>query len=527
MNQQVMELYNRAIGALNRKQWREAWAMAQHILEAGEHGGVHFIAGVSAMELGQMRAAIVHLRRATQLSPQRADYAAQMARLLVALRAPQEAYEYADIAAGLAPEDAYTLDTLGVVFTRINEHSRALAAFSAAVEKMPGEPVFHYNHGTSLLFSGHIDEAETAYRQCLALAPGYWRAYTSLAGVRRWRTDDNNVDLYTKALDAASQSQDGCLYVNLALAKEQEDMGDYPSAFASYTRAKEPQRRLRNYDPATDRVLFEKLQAAFDGVPDFAGGSSRDEPIFIVGMPRSGTTLVDRIISSHSKVHSAGELENFPMMVKRLSGSRTNAVTDVETLTALDGLDWAALGEAYVESTRPGTAGFPHFVDKLPHNFLYVGHVAKALPAARIILLRRDPMDTCLSNFRQLFSQTSTVYDYSFDLLDTGRYYLLFDKLMAYWRQRLGDRLLEVRYEDLVEDQERETRRIIDFCGLDWEDACLRFEENTAPVATASVVQVRSKVTRDYMGRWKRYGEAVEPLARLLSSGGVLQPDRS
>ncbi|MEN5209065.1 sulfotransferase [Stenotrophomonas terrae] len=518
MSQQVMQLYARAVEALNRKQWREAWAVAQHLLESGvEHGGVHFVAGVAAMELGHMKAAIVHLRMATRISPERADYATQMARLLVALRAPQEAFQYAEAAAALEPEDAHTLDTLGVVFTRLNEHVRALEAFTAAVGKLPGEAVFHYNHATSLLFSGRIADAESAYRRCLELAPTYWRAYTSLANLRRWRSDENNVALYAQALELAGQSSEGCLYVNLALAKELEDVGDYPSAFASYTKAKDSQKSLRNYQSEKDLILFEGLREAFDGVGDVSPGAASEEPIFVVGMPRSGTTLVERIVSSHPDVHSAGELENFPVTVKRFSGTRTNAVTDIETMIALHGIDWKALGEAYVESTRPGTAGCSRFVDKLPHNFLYLGHIAMALPAARIVLLRRDSMDTCLSNFRQLFSLTSSVYDYSFDLLDTGRYYQMFDRLMRYWCDRLGDRILIVNYEDLVDDQEGQTRRIIEFCGLEWNDACLRFEENAAPVATASVVQVRSKVTRDYIGRWKRYGAAVDPLAQLLT----------
>lgn len=465
-----------------------------------------------------MQAALVHLRRSTQLSPHRADYAAQLARLLVSLRAFVEAHKYADIATEQGVEDAVTADTLGVVYSRLNEHSKALLAFEMATAKQPGNAVFQYNFGTSLLFFGRLDEAEKKYQRCLELAPDYWRAYTSLAQLRKWSVENNNIDFLESRLQHAEKSLDGLLYVNLALAKEQEDVGDHSAAFKSYVRAKSPQKKARGYSSARDEQIFNALRQGFDTVEDFSGGSDNQEPIFVVGMPRSGTTLVDRIISSHSSVYSAGELENFPIAVKRLSGTRTNSVADAETLSALADMDWAALGRSYVESTRPGTSGFPRFVDKLPHNFLYVGHIAKALPRAKIICLRRDPMDTCLSNFRQLFALSSAMYDYSFDLLDTGRYYLMFDELMAYWSSRLGDRMLEVRYEDLVEHQERESRRIIEFCGLAWEEACLNFEQNTAPVATASAVQVRSKLSRDYLGRWRRYGEDIEPLKALLGA---------
>lgn len=518
MNQQVA-LYEKAVEALNRRQWQTAWAMACKLLgSVPDHGGVNFVAGISALEIGHMQAALVHLRRATQLSPHRADYAAQLARLLVSLRAFAEAHQYADMATALQSGDAVTADTLGVVYSRLNEHAKALVSFEAATARQPRNAAFQYNHATSLLFFGRLEEAEEKYQRCLDLSPDYWRAYTSLSQLRKWTPENNNIAFLTSRIEAAERSLEGQLYVNLALAKEQEDVGDHVAAFGSYVRAKAPQKRARKYESKRDEKIFKAIRQAFDTIDDFSGGSEHDDPIFIVGMPRSGTTLVDRIISSHPSVHSAGELENFPMMVKRLSATRTNSVADAETLSAVAGMDWAALGRSYVESTRPGTSGSPRFVDKLPHNFLYVGHIAKALPKAKIICLRRDPMDTCLSNFRQLFALSSAMYDYSFDLLDTGRYYLMFDELMAYWKSRLGDRVLEVRYEDIVDQQERESRRIIDFCDLTWNEACLRFEENAAPVATASAVQVRSKLSRDYLGRWRRYGQDVEPLRALLGS---------
>ena len=162
----------------------------------------------------------------------------------------------------------------------------------------------------------------------------------------------------------------------------------------------------------------------------------------------------------------------------------------------------------------------------MPHNFLYAGFIAAALPQARIVCLRRNPMDTCLSNFRQQFSLAGRVYDYSYDILDTGRYYILFDRLMAFWRERLPGRILEVEYETLVENQEAVTRRLLGFCGLPWEDACLRFEENQAPVATASAVQVRSPIYRGALSRWKRYEPQLRELRMLLEDAGIDVDDR-
>jgi len=520
MNAQI-EQYAQAVAALNQRRWQEAWELAQRLLRQGEHAGVHFVAGVAAFEMQQMRAALAHLHRATELNPQRADYAAQMARALAQARLNRQAMEFADKAMAMEIDDAFALDTLGVVYTRGNEHAKALMAYEKAVRLAPRQASFRYNLATGLLFFGRVEEAEREYRQVLADDPRYWRAYTSLAQLRRRSPEDNDLPQLEQALQLGDGVAEATLYVNLALAKECEDLGDYHRAFQHYVQGKATQKRARRYDGSADRALFEAIERAFPEGVAAGPGYDSEEPIFVVGMPRSGTTLVERILSSHSQVHSAGELQNFSVALKRARGTATPGILDIPTLTELEGLDWQRVGREYVESTRPGTGHTPRFVDKLPHNFLYVGHIARALPKARIICLRRDPMDTCLGNFRQLFALSSPYYDYSFDLMDVGRYYLMFDRLMAHWRRLLPDRFLEVRYEDLVASQRPVTERLLAFCGLPWEEACMAFERNEAPVATASLVQVREPISSAYLGRWRRYGQDMAPLAQLL---GVAMP---
>jgi hypothetical protein len=198
-------------------------------------------------------------------------------------------------------------------------------------------------------------------------------------------------------------------------------------------------------------------------------------------------------------------------------------VLDPETLLASLSLDARALGEAYVASTRPRTGHTPRFVDKMPLNFFYVGLIRRALPNAKIICLRRQPLDACLSNFRQLFATVFPYYDYAYDLLDTGRYYLEFDALMRRWRETLpGETFFEVRYEDVVDQTEREARRLVEFCGLEWDPRCLEFERNAQPVATASAAQVRRPIYRTAVERWRKYEREVEPLRQLLADAGAL-----
>jgi tetratricopeptide (TPR) repeat protein len=508
--------------ALARGDWQLTQRLASLRLESEPNDVfAQFACGIALMELGQLLAAEQHLRRAVALAPAQAEYHAQLARALVLLQRLPEAVRVADAALTLHPRAAQTLDTLGVVYSRANAHERAIELFRHAITVTPRSAAHHYNLAVSLTFSGQIDAAEQAYETLLRLKPRFWRAHTALSQLRRQILERNHITRLNALLANAGDDPAAVVHLNHALAKEYEDLGDYPHAFAHLQAAKVQRRERSGYSIARDRDLFEALIARFLEPLDPPEGAP-DEPIFVIGMPRSGTTLVERILSSHPDVHSAGELQNFGVTLKRASGSATRYLLDLDTLARLQDADWPALGTAYLASTRPGTGHTPRFVDKLPHNFMYAGFIARALPRARIICLRRNPLDTCLSNFRQLFGQNTPYYDYSLDLLDTGRYYLLFDRLIAHWRRVLPGRLLEIQYEGLVDDQETQTRRMLDFLGLTWDPACLHHERNTAPVSTASAVQVRAPMHRAGLQRWRHYEPQLSELRALLAAEGVL-----
>jgi len=244
----------------------------------------------------------------------------------------------------------------------------------------------------------------------------------------------------------------------------------------------------------------------------------------VVGMPRTGTTLVDRILSSHSAVASAGELTDFTLVMKRLVRTPSPYVLDAATLDAAAAIDPAAIGEAYVRSVRETLGLTGRFVDKMPLNIFVAAHILRALPEARVICLRRHPADTVLANYRQLFSTQFSYYAYAFGLRETAGYYVKFDRLVRQLEARLPpDRFRVVNYEDIVTDFERAVRSLLDFCGLPFEQACLDFHENAGPVATASAAQVRQPLYTSALARWKRYRPALDPAIDILVTAGCME----
>jgi tetratricopeptide (TPR) repeat protein len=509
--------------ALNRRDYRRAHELCLRILSVQpDFADALFLLAMLAADHGNYAKALELIDRTLAAAPPNAEYLAQRGRCLVALHRPREAFEAARQALAFRPADALTLDTIGVVMTRAGAHAEAVEPFEQAVARAPDKSAFQYNFGAALQFVGNFSAAQAAYRNALAADPNAHRAWSSLAQVTRAPLTAAEVAMLEAKLHGGALDETAELHVCHALAKQHEDLGDFARAFRYLERGKRRKRAALNYTFESDRALFAAAAATADALPANGSGYQSAEPIFIVGMPRTGTTLVERILSSHSAVFAAGELTNFALVVKRAAGTASNRVLDRETLAAAAKLEPASVGEAYVESTRPRTGRTPRFIDKMPLNVFYAALIHRALPNARIICLRRNPLDTCLSNYRQLFATSFSYYNYSYDLRDTARYYVEFAALARRWRETLTANYLEVRYEDVVEHTEREARRLVDFCGLSWEPACLEFETNAAPVATASSVQVRQPIYRTAVERWRRYERELAPAREILTAAGAL-----
>lgn len=514
---ELRKLLDEARHARARGDHAQAGQLAVRATQMDAHcAEAHYLAGRAYLDTQQLGRALEHLNRAVVIETENAEYATYFARALALSCRYGQALQVANIAYALTPADPLTLDVLGGVYMQCNAFERASAMFRRAVSAVPDRAVIRFNAAVTATFTGNLAAAETHFDTCVALQPTYWPAYGLRSRLYRQTPERNHVEALRALLAEHANDVDAQIHVNSALAKECEDLGDYASAFEHMRLGKAAARTRVDYRPEQDRAMVDALIAAFPTTISTDNGYGSDEPIFVVGMPRSGTTLVERILSSHPDVHSAGELMDFGTQLCRLAPAGAPAKLCPELIAQSHRYDWHQLGLRYVDGTRPQTALKPRFIDKLPHNFLNLGLIAKALPKAKIVCLRRHPLDTCLSNFREAFAENSAFHGYSFDLLDIGRFYLQFERMMAHWNKVLPGRILQVDYETLVTEQAATTRKLLAYCELEWHDACLDFQRNTSAVATASTAQVREGMHRRAVGRWERFRPWLGPLEELL-----------
>lgn len=412
------------------------------------------------------------------------------------------------------------LNMAGSVYTDIGLPEKAWPLFVSACELQPEISLFQANLATCSVFIGKIDAARKAYRTLLEQQPAHQRNHYQLSRLER-ATDLTHIEQMQAVLDASNLPPDRNIFLYYAIGKEYEDLKMWDEAFDFYKRGGDAAYSIANYRSETDtRIIDEVIRhCTADWVTTPLTPSRKDKtPIFIVGLPRTGTTLTERIIASHSAVTSIGETEFIQMLLRRESGIQAEEKMTPEMIRAVANKDIAIVRDDYIEQVRYRLGDEPYFIDKLPFNILYLGFIARAWPDQPIVLLNRSPMDACFSMYKQVFTWA---YKFSYNLDTLADYYIAYDRLRQHWRDVLGDQLVEVNYEDLVTDQEGQTRRLLDRLGLEFEQACLEFDKNSAPSTTASSVQVRQKVHTDSVARWRRYEEQLEPLRLRLEAAGI------
>lgn len=517
---QLQTLLRQGFEALNRKQVQQASDYCRQIL--GIQPDLvegHFLVGLVALEMRDRRTALSAFGSVTRLQPDHPAAWAQLARLFIGDGQLNRADAALEKVAHADPDDPMVCDLVGTIYTRMGEHGNARDWYERAIRNKPDHPPYLLNYANNLVYHGQTGDAETVLRDIIAIDENNPQAHWVLASARK-AGDREHVEQMRALLASHQQHPRLEAFYHYAIGKELEDLQQWDEAFDAFHRGANVRRKTVEYDEAAEIEMFEFLEERFsaDWVDDGSTGHDADAPIFVLGQPRTGTTLIERIISSHSQVHSSGELQQFGMAVRRLSEHTDPRRFSKQLFESALELDCAKVGAVYMESTQRVQGDTPRFVDKLPQNYFYIPMILKALPNARIVHLTRDPMDACFASYKQLFADA---YLHSYDLEEMARHHCRYRRLMAAWRERFPGRFLDISYEETVSDLELNARRLIDFLGLPWEDACLRFHEQKHAVSTASAVQVREPAHTRSIGRWRKYEDRLLPMRKVLEQNGL------
>ncbi len=415
-----------------------------------------------------------------------------------------------------AGADSGTWRRLAEFHTHLGQHDHAATCAIRVATLKPYDAQAAFTKASALIAIGRMDDAEALLDELIARTPDDGDAWYNRAMLRRQTPQTNHVTPLRAAIAARSPGA-APVAMYYALAKELEDLGEYADSFAALKQGAFARRKVLSYRVEADEQEIASIIRRFDRAwcESAAPGLEVDGPIFVVGLPRSGTTLVERILIRHEQVTSVGEVNDFALAVTRAAGP--TGANDDQARRATQ-VDPAALGESYWRAIEGYGHSSPFVVDKTPLNYLYLGLIARALPRARIVHVRRHAMASGYAMYKTLFR---TGYSFSYDLDDIGRYSVAYQRLMHHWRELLPGRFLDLDYESLIDDQEGTTRNLLEYCGLPWRDQCLSFHENTAPTATASAAQVRRPIYRESKDLWRNYKKELAPLARVLAHNGV------
>ncbi|MBF0370226.1 MAG: sulfotransferase [Magnetococcales bacterium] len=470
--------------------------------------------GVAKHQAGQLDQAIGWYQQALAIDPQNTDAFSNMAVALKGQGKLQAAAESLKKALAIKPDFASAHNNLGVILKELHAYDEATDHFKKALALTPDFAQAQHNLGNALAEAGKIEEAMVYLEKTLALKPDWCKAHYSLTHIRKYRVYDPQIRTM-ESLHARVTDREERIALCFALGKAMIDLKEHAKGFQYLLEANRLKRATFQFDierSTKDFMAFTKHfnQAFLDSKAGW--GHSDSTPIFIVGMPRSGTTLVEQILASHPEVHGGGELPFLADAVReKLFAVGQQSVLPLTAQMDRQGFD--QLGAAIVGKLRSLSPQARFITDKMPINFLYIGLIRLFLPQAKIIHCVRSPLDTCLSIFRTNFTGDQP---FAYDLTELGRFYQLYRQLMTHWHQMFPGAIYDIHYEKIIADQEGESRRLLDHCGLEWDDRCLSFQKTQRTVRTASLEQVRQPIYSNSIGTWKSYEKELQPLIKAL-----------
>ena len=492
------ETINKLVNLYNQGQLTAAVEQAEALTEQYPEAFIIWnVLGAAHKGLGKTFEASEAFKKVTELNPDYADGFYNMGIILKNQGDLEEAIEAYNKALALKPDYAEVYNNMGVTLQEQGKLDEAITSYNKALIVKPDYADAYNNMGNALKNQGKLEEAIEAYEKALSLKPDHAGVHRNLSSLVKYKPDNTQVAMVGEMIKQSDLKDDDRCHLQYTYAKMNEDLGDLDAAYDNYSSGGKLRQKLLSYDFKQDELTFEKIKNTGPKLKEFAFSepfhAATNTPIFILGMPRSGTTLVEQIISSHSEVHGAGELP----FLSRLANSNNIYNQTINSDSILE------VRKNYLNELEKVSYGKPFVTDKMPQNFLHISFLLKALPEAKVIHVKRDPAATCWSNFKHYFS--SKGMGYSYDLKETVNYFRLYQDLMDFWDQQYSDQIYHLDYDKLTVEQEPETRKLIKYLELGWEDDCLSPQKNKRSVRTASQQQVRKKVYTGSSQAWRKF----------------------
>ena len=517
---QLQALMKRGFKALSTGRIEEAGECCQKALKIQpDLPQAHFLVGLVGLEAKDRATAFSAFQSVVKLDKDHAAAWAQLARMYMSEGQVNKADAALRETQRIRPTDPIVLDLIGMTLSQMGEYGVAKAFFARANTTKPNHPPYMLNLANNLVYHGETETADIIFKDVIRILPDSPQAHWALAGSAKAENGEH-IDQMRKLVQKHDNNPRARAFYLYGIGKECEDLKRWDEAFEAFSAGAAARRETVEYDEAAEQAMFDYLQETytrewFDSLPR---GSESEAPIFVLGQPRTGTTLVERIIGAHSQVHSAGELQQFGLALRRLSNYRNPKRFTRELFEMARTTEPAKVGNMYLQTASRMTGDTPRFVDKLPQNYLMIPLILAALPNAKIVHLVRNPMDACFASYKQLFADA---YLHSYQQGEMARHHARYRKLMDTWRERFGDGFFDISYEETAADLEPNARALLDYLELPFEDACLEFHKQDAAVSTASAVQVREPAHTRSIGRWKQYETGLQEMQSELQKAGI------